>query len=73
MGTLAKRTSLLALGAMVACCLLAATPVLAFADSVTVNMASDRNAARAIQAELDKAATKGTAANPYVVTVPKGA
>lgn len=72
MGVIAKRVSVFALGAMAACCLLAAAPALAFADSVTVNMASDRNAARAIQAELDKAASKGTAANPYVVTVPRG-
>lgn len=72
MGVIAKRVSVFALGAMAACCLLAAAPALAFADSVVVNMASDRNAARAIQAELDKAIAKGTAANPYVVTVPKG-
>lgn len=72
MGILAKRAALFMLGAMATCCLLVAAPALAFADSVTVNMASDSNAARAIQAELDNAAVKGTAANPYVVTVPKG-
>lgn len=69
MKKLFKRLALVALPTMLVTAL-GAVP--AMAAEVTVAPSGSDNAAKVIQEELDKSASLGTAANPYVITVKVG-